>query len=94
VPGSAATITLEYIPTPTAITLASQSIDGISGYDRWIVYDVLANLSGREEEDVGRWLHLRNDVEKRFRETAKQNKDKPRQRVSVGRSRRGYPYSY
>ncbi len=50
-PGAVYSLRHTYVPTATAITLSSQSIDGVLGHERMIELDVALRLKAKEESD-------------------------------------------
>jgi hypothetical protein len=56
------TVTVFYIPAPDVLVATSDAIDARSGWDDWIVYDVVAKLGLKQEADVATPIALRDDV--------------------------------
>lgn len=51
-PTQADTAVVWYVPVPTAITLSSQSIDGVNGWDEYVSTDAAIKCVAKEESDT------------------------------------------
>lgn|SRR3990167_337981 len=47
-PGSSGTVVLTYVPTPPALTQDSHTIDGVCGWERWVVLMAAADVKLKE----------------------------------------------
>lgn len=69
-----ATVRLRYVPAPTIFTTTSQTIDGVSGWESLLVYDVAIMMLTAEESDTSALERRRAQIYQRIVGIA-QNRD-------------------
>lgn len=62
VPSAVHTVTVFYVPAPSVLAEAEDTIDVRAGWDDWIVYDVVAKIALKQERDVSVPIALRDSV--------------------------------
>lgn len=65
-PGSADTVTVHYAATLPDMVNDSDTIDGVSGFETFIIADVCIKMLAKEESDIQPFLIMKQDTEKRI----------------------------
>lgn len=60
IPSQVVPLTVYYIPTAPVYTNDATTIDGISGFEKYIIYDVAATIRAKEQKDNTDMLEKRN----------------------------------
>lgn len=61
-----------YVPAPTKLTTGSDTVDGISGWEDWVIYDCCEKfVGGKEEGDASTYARLKQRLEYRIKTMAK-----------------------
>lgn len=72
--GSSRTLRLWYIPRPTALLADYHVLDGISGWEEYVILDAAIKALGKEESDASLLLAQKQEITTRI-EAAKNNRD-------------------
>jgi hypothetical protein len=59
-PASAQSATVYYIPAPPVYVSDVTNIDGVSGFETYIIYTVAATIAAKEEKETGLYLQRRD----------------------------------
>lgn len=70
IPMGAQRIRLLYAPRPTDLTAGSDTVDGVSGWEQYIVADACIKYCGAEETDPSLFIAQKNGLTKRIEEAA------------------------
>lgn len=71
---SAQTVTIWYTPAITLMALDADTVDGVNGWEDWIVLDASIKCMMKEESDVSMLLAEKQGLEKRIKEMSR-NRD-------------------
>ena len=55
-----------YVPLPTELSADDDTLDGVCGWEDWVVYKCLILFAGKEETDPGLWMQLLGGMEQRI----------------------------
>jgi hypothetical protein len=61
----------DYVKAWTALSGSSDAVDGFSGWEQWIVFDVAIKLRFKEESMTREWIGQRDFLEAQIRDMAK-----------------------
>ena len=71
-------IRLLYVPVPDELSIDSDTMDGVSGWEDWIVYKCLIKfIGGKEEGDPAIWMQLLSSTEGRIDELLMRDRANP-----------------
>lgn len=94
IPDAVYTLTVHYVPVAPTLSAggATTTLDGINGWEQYVIASVAAVLLAKEESDPGVWLAIKADVRRRI-ESMSHNRDAgaPDGVVDVRRHGRAYP---
>jgi hypothetical protein len=79
-PGSQA-LTLWYTPAPARISSSSQLIDGIAGFEYYIVYSAAVNITMKAEQDASGFMSLMKKWDEKITNRARKRDDIGPERV-------------
>lgn len=65
-PTYSGSITVWYVPVPTLLSATTDTLDGILGWDEYVVLDVLMKCAAKEESDVSVFAAQKEAVKKRI----------------------------
>ncbi|TXH54800.1 MAG: hypothetical protein E6Q97_10100 [Desulfurellales bacterium] len=84
------TVTAYVIPSAPVLVNASDTFDGINGFEDWVIHDVAIYLKNREESDPSALMAERDRIESEIMTTMGRKHASPK-RVRDVRGRRGWP---
>jgi hypothetical protein len=79
-PGATA-LTMWYTPVPTRISSSTQLIDGVAGYEYYIIYSAAINITIKAEQDPAGYIALRDYQKNRISVQARKRDDVGPERV-------------
>lgn len=92
-PNSVCSMRLDYIPVPTGLVNNTDEMDGINGWDEFIVLTAAIDIKNKKEDDASALIRKRNEVQERMRKMAPRDEGAPRhviRRNYYGQSRRAW----
>lgn len=91
---SGLTISCRYVPAPPRLTLgANQSVDGVAGWEEWMVLDACEKCASKEESDALEFARQKAAVEKQINEMAGDRDAAWPERVTDVYERREYGFT-
>lgn len=92
-PNATCSMRLDYVPVPTDLADDTDELDGINGWDEFIVLTAAIDIKNKKEDDASALIRKRNEVQARMEKMAPRDEGSPRhviRRNHYGQNRRAW----